>query len=188
MYTDPTTTIGYRRVSTRREDRSRGTIGCAAPRSWPGLLRPCSKTVWISMRSKGLPSRPTQFPTFSWNTFGPSRPALRPGFGGPESCRAEGRLGSADASRKGQGRLTSIRLWKLSFASSGGGRRRERKCEGGTYRLRGGLWIAGQSEDDRRTNTERNDLRTHGCAARRDNDQGRPSRARQLSLLSAAAH
>src|SRR5258705_5485753 len=100
--------------------------------------------------------------------------------GGPESCRAEGRLGSADASRKGQGHLTSVRLWKLSFASGGGGRRRERKCEGGTYRLCGGLWIAGQSEDDRRTNTERNDLRTHGCAARRDNDQGRPSRTRQL--------
>src|SRR6267142_1586802 len=132
MYTDPTTTIGYRRVSTRREDLSRGTIGYAALRSWPGLLRPCLKTGWISMRSKG------------------------------------------------QGRLTSVRLWKLPFASGGGGRRRERKCEGGTYRLRGGLWIAGQSEDDRRTNTERNDLWTHGCAARRDNDQGRPSRARQL--------
>src|ERR1700740_1569490 len=72
------------------------------------------------------------------------------------------------------------RLWKLSFASGGGGRRRERKCEGGTCRLRGGLWIAGQSDDDRRPNTERNDLRTHGAAARRDNDQGRPSRTRQF--------
>jgi len=30
---------------------------------------------------EGAASRPTQFPTFSSNTFGPSRPALRPGFG-----------------------------------------------------------------------------------------------------------
>jgi len=154
------------------EDLSRGTIGNAALRSWPGFLRPVKRLDFDAIEGAAEP--PYAIPTFSSNTFGPSRRHYD-GFWrgvGPvhnvfivasfmDELASAARQDPVEFRRNllahnprafavlnlavqkagwGQpmppgkaGRLTSVRLWKLSFASGGGGRRRERKCEGGTY-------------------------------------------------------
>jgi len=83
IYTDPTTTIGSRRVSTRREDLSRVPAGMRLFGRGP-VARPCQGPDWDSMQSKGLraaraspnmPSnrsgRPRGITTGFWRVVGP---------------------------------------------------------------------------------------------------------------------